>query len=491
MAAPAGKRSDRLQHLLHEAEILRRNGSLAQAEQRYRAAARLDPQDATVLVLLGTVLVAQERLQEASQVLRRAAALDPGGVDAHYNLGVAQQRLGRHEEAVASYARAVALDPDYGEAHNNLGNALQSAGRHQEALAHYERAIAAVPGYGIAHNNRGNALKALARYREAIASYGEALAIDPQDADAHYYTGLARLCLGEYAEGFREYEWRWKRPGAPRPARALPQPLWLGAEDLRGKSILLHAEQGLGDAIQFLRYAPLVAKMGATVLLQTHAPLLPLMRAVPGVSRVLAPGEDAPRTDFHCPLLSLPLAFGTTLQTIPAPGGCFAVDAARTAQWRAQLAEGGEKLVGVVWRGSALYENDAERSIGFAALSPLWEVPGVRFVSLQKELLDEERAPAAALPQLAHPGADFAGTAEMIAALDLVIAVDTGWVHWAGAIGIPAWVMLNFAPHWPWLTVREDSPWYPGARLYRQSAPGDWAPVIARVAAALREAVKP
>jgi ADP-heptose:LPS heptosyltransferase len=239
-------------------------------------------------------------------------------------------------------------------------------------------------------------------------------------------------------------------------------------------------EQGLGDAIQFVRYAPLIAAKGVNVLLETPAILAPLFAGLPGVSRIVIQGEPLPLTDFHCPLLSLPLAFGTTLETIPAIVPYLLADLQATAAWRTKLSKNGEKLVGLCWRGSADYRGDHERSIRFADFAPLLTVPGIRFVSLQKELTDEERRLAGALP-LVHPGEDFKSTAELIAALDLVISVDTAWAHWAGAIGKPFWVLLPFSPHWVWLMERADSPWYPTARLFRQSKIGDWKGVIRNV----------
>lgn len=448
-------------------------GQLALQERSLRRAINADPGDADARYNLGVILQQLQRHEEAIENFRASLRIR-AGADALLNIGVSLHALGRYTEALGSYAQALELDPGAAEAHNNAGNALQALGRHEESLAYYDRAIAANPGYLLAHNNRGNALKAIARYRDAIASYRRALEIDPQNADAHHLTGLTQLCLGEYAQGWQGLEWRWKTPGAAGPPRKLSQPLWHGSEDLRGKSILLQAEQGLGDTIQFARYAPLVAERGATVLLDQYAPLVPLMQGIPGVSRVLAPQDPVPPIDFQCPLLSLPLAFGTTLDTIPPAIPYLTLALEEASSRRAKLGGGGAKLVGLCWRGKPGYVNDAQRSIRFAELAPLWSVPDVRFVSLQKELTDDEHAQALALTHFVHPGADFRSTAEMIAALDLVITVDTAWLHWAGSIGKPAWALLDFAPHWAWLTEREDSPWYPSVRLLRQAAPGEW-----------------
>ncbi len=446
-----------------------------------RKAINADPKNADARYNLGVILQQLQRHEEAIASFRASLQMR-AGADALLNIGVSLHALGRYAEALESYAQALELDPGAVEGHNNAGNALQALGRHEESLAFYDRAIAANPGYVLAHNNRGNALKAIARYGEAIASYRRALEIDPQDADAHHLIGLTQLCLGEYAQGWQGLEWRWKTPGAPGPLRKLSQPLWHGSEDLRGKSILLQAEQGLGDTIQFARYAPLVAERGATVLLDLYAPLVPLMQGIPGVSRVLAPSDPVPPIHLQCPLLSLPLAFGTTLANIPPPISYVSLNTSEASGRRAKIEGGGVKLVGLCWRGNPGYVDDAQRGIRFAELAPLWSVPGVRFVSLQRELIGDEQTQASALRQFVHPGEDFPSTAKMIAALDLVITVDTGWLHWAGSIGTPAWALLNFAPHWVWLTEREDSPWYPSMRLLRQAAPGEWGGVIGRAA---------
>jgi len=500
----------RVQALVQEAEILRRHGNVGEAARRCRQALRLEPANLGLAALMGELLAAQGEMEEAVRFLRRVAAARTQDADAQYNLGVALQRLGRHEEALAplqssaalrgegadvlaaiglalqetgrvdgaieKYRRALELAPGEPVLHNNLGNALQALSRYDEAIGHYRAALAADPGYLVAHNNLGNALRALGRHAEAIESYRRAIALDPENADAHYYIGLAQLCLGDYAEGWRGYDYRHRRPEAGTP-RKFREPLWLGKEDLRGKSILLHAEQGLGDVLQFARYAPLVAQKGAAVLLEVYAPLAPLMREVPGVSRVLVQGERPPQYDFHCPLASLPLAFGTTLETIPPP--------VRYAR-RAAHGEGGLR-VGVCWRGSALYVNDRQRSVPMEVFAPLLHVPGIRFVSLQKDLATEEVRLAAGLGDFIHSDADFAGTASTICTLDLVVTIDTAWGPWSACVGTPAWVLVNSAPHWVWLTGREDSPWYPGLRLFRQRAPGEWHEVIERAARALAE----
>jgi tetratricopeptide (TPR) repeat protein len=427
------------------------------------------------------VLRALKRFAEALADYDRALAQRPGYADAWNNRGIALAKLRRHGEALESHGRALELAPGNPEFHNNRGVALKEVQRHGEALADYEAALALRPDYPEALNNRGQALQACGRYEESLACYTQALALRPAYAEAHTNLGLCRLLLGDYAQGWPEYEWRWKNPALELAPRSFAQPQWDGAQDLRGKRILLHMEQGLGDAIMALRYVPLVAARDAQVVFEVAPALAPLLAGLAGEYRVVLQGAALPETDFHCPLLSLPLAFGTTVESIPAKIPYLVADGEAAAAWRGRLAPQGGMLVGLCWRGNPDYPRDAERSFEFARLAPLFELPGIRFVGLQKEMLDEERRLAATLPRFVHPGADFADTAALLAALDLVITVDTSWGHWAGAIGKPVWVLLPFSPHWPWLTEREDSPWYPTARLFRQPGIGNWNHVVRTV----------
>ena len=460
-------------------------GSAAAALASFERSLALRPDYAEALYNRANVLRELQRHAEAIAGYEQAIALKPGYADAWNNRGISLASLRRHGEAVASYDRAIALAPAYAEAHNNRGVSLRDLQRAEEALASHDAALALRPAYPEGFNNRGQALEALGCHTEALVSYGRAIELRPAYHDAIANRGLCRLLQGDYARGWPDYEERWKSALLAPALRQFACARWHGQEDLRGKRILLHMEQGLGDAIMALRYVPLVAARGAEVTLEIARALAPLLAGLQGVHRLVHQGEALPETDFHCPLLSLPLAFGTTLESIPAAIPYLAADKAAAAAWRARLAPRGEKLVGLSWRGNPDYPRDAERSFAFARYAPLLGLPGIRCVGLQKELLDEERRAAAALPGFVHPGADFAGTAALVAALDLVVTVDTSWGHWAGAIGKPVWVLLAYSPHWPWLTGRTDSPWYPSARLFRQPAPGDWDSVIGNVKKAL------
>ena len=418
------------------------------------------------------------RLAEAVTSFDRAIALDPDNAVACNNRGSALQSLGRLTEACSDFERAIALDPRFAKACSNLGNVLCELGRVDEGLSLYDRAIELNPDLAEAHSNRGNALQDLMRHDEALASLARAVALKPDFASAYWNESLTRLLLGDFEAGWKLYEWRW-RVDVPNWPAAIPR--WHGEEPLGGKTIVLHAEQGLGDAIQFCRYAKRVAARGATVLLQVRPALAALLRNVEGVSRVAAGGERLSPHDFHCPLLSLPLAFKTRLETIPTDIPYLLADPKRVGRWHERL--GAAPRVGVVWAGSATHKNDRNRSIALAEM--LRAIPaGLRCWSLQRELRDGDRELLRQRPEIIHLGdelADLTDTAALLSQLDLVISVDTAVVHLAGALGRPVWVLLPFAPDWRWLLDRDDSPWYPTARLFRQTAIGDWASVLSRV----------
>jgi tetratricopeptide (TPR) repeat protein len=491
MAASAGNRTARAERVLQEAAVLMRHGNFEEAVRRYRAALKLAPQDSDVHYNLGIALARAGRHEEALASLRRSLAIGPGAADAHVNIGDSLQALGRHADAIASYAQALVLQPDLAEAHNNGGNALQALGRYAEALPRYEKAIAARPGYAVAICNLGNTLRALDRQSEALECYRRAQEIDPQEADPYYYEAVGRLRAGDFAIGWAKYEWRWRRRDFPNRPRNPGVPLWLGQEDLGGKTILLHAEQGLGDCIQFVRYAPLVAARGASVVLEVYPALVGPLASLRDVAMIVAPGSSLPRLDFHCPLMSLPLAFRTTLQSVPGSVPYLSVAADRIAHWRGALALGEDKLIGIAWSGNPKHDHGRTRDMSLACLESLLRVPRTRFVSLQKELSRHESQWLKQFSNVSHPGESFDRTAEMIGALDLVISVDTAWVHWAGAIGKPVWVLLatDTQSDWRWMTGRNDSPWYPTARLFRQPAFGDWSGAVEQAARTLAEFV--
>jgi tetratricopeptide (TPR) repeat protein len=381
----------------------------------------------------------------------------------------------------SSFDKAIALDPAHAGAHHNRGAVLHRLDRFEEAVASFDRAIAVSTTYANAFYHRGRALRELQRHDEALASYRQAIALDPDNAAAHWEAGLIALSHGDFAAGWQDYEWRFKVEEIASP-RDLAQPQWRGDAPLVGRTILLHAEQGLGDAIQFVRYAPLVAARGAAVILEVQRPLAALIQGMTGVSKLIRHGEPLPEFDLHCPLASLPLAFATTRDTVPAPIP-MRPPAERIAAWRARLPAATPR-VGLVWSGDARRKNDRNRSMPFEMLAPLIATAGIRFVSLQKEAREADLQALRrcdSVIDLAAQLEDFADTAAAIALLDLVIAVDTSVAHLAGSLGMPVWILLPITVDWRWLIDREDSPWYPTARLFRQDSPGDWPSVIARV----------
>ncbi len=458
-------------------------GRPVQAVESYDRAIAFNPAYAEVHNNRGIVLDHLKRYDEALASYDRAIALKPDYARAHNNRGVALGRLERHADALASYDRAVALKSDYADAFTNRGIALGELDRPAEALVSYERAIALNPRYAEAFYNRGNALRDLNRHMEAIGSYERALALKPDYAAAHWNLADCCLLLGDFARGWQEYEWRWKLERHENFKADFQRPLWLGAEPLQGGTILLHAELGFGDTLQFCRYAREVAALGARVVLEVQPALLPLLSGLEGVALAVARGDSLPLFDYHCPLMSLPLAFKTDLTSVPAHIPYLHSDAARVDHWRRKLRNTDKPRIGVVWSGSMALRND-RRSMALKELLPLmggW----AEWVSLQKEVRDSDAALLASRPDLRDAGAelnDFADTAALVELMDVVVTVDTSVAHVAGAMGKPVWIMLPFNPHdWRWMLDREDSIWYPTARVFRQPTNGDWASVVSRV----------
>ncbi|MFM8331524.1 MAG: tetratricopeptide repeat protein [Candidatus Methylumidiphilus sp.] len=507
---------------LRQAIALHQQGRLGPAETLYRAILQLRPNDFDALHLLGVVMIQKGRPGQAVGLISQALAANPAHPAAHLNLGNALQDLRRYEDALASFGRALELQPDYVEAMNNSGRVLQDLKRYEDALGFYSRALRIKPDYGKALANRGIALHHLMRFEEALASYEQALRATPGDAetlnnqgaalcaigrieeglacyaqaaqaqpglaDPHWHDSLIRLLLGDFGQGWKKHEWRWQTEAFASLRRDFRQPPWLGEESLRGKTILLHAEQGLGDTIQFCRYAKHVAAAGATVLLEVQTPgLMPLLAKLDGVSQTFVRGEALPDFDCHCPLLSLPLAFGTTLDTIPADPGYLAAAPERIDAWRAKLGATELPRIGLAWSGNTAHINDRARSIPLAQFARLAAGPA-QFISVQQEVRDSDNPTLQAHPEIAHFGGDltdFGETAALIANLDLVVTIDTSVAHLAAAMGKPTWLLLAFMPDWRWLLDRDDSPWYPTVRLFRQPGLGDWDGAIANAGRAL------
>jgi Tfp pilus assembly protein PilF len=462
-----------------------------EALKSYDRALALRPDYAEALVNRGGSLHDLKQPGEALKSYDRALASEPDNVEALTNRGVALHDLKRYDEALASHERALAVRPGDAAALNNRGVTLHKLRRLDEALASYDHALALRPDYAEAFVNRGVTLHDLARYGEALVSHDRAIALRPDDADAHFFGSLSRLLTGDFDHGWIEYEWR-KGASTGISKRDFQQPLWLGEDDIAGKTILLHSEQGFGDTIQFCRYVPLVAARGARVLVEVEGPLRDLMMGLAGAARIIAKGSPLPDFDFQCSLLSLPLAFKTQLETIPSGASYLRASRQAPPHWDTRLGMERRPKIGLAWAGNAKHIRDRERSISLSSLLPLLDVDAT-FVSLQKEVrapdtetLRENRN----ILQFGDELRDFSDTAALISQLDLVISVDTSVAHLAGALGKPVWVLLTRVPDWRWLLDRDDSPWYPTARLFRQGDTGEWNGVIARVCEALLKFVE-
>jgi tetratricopeptide (TPR) repeat protein len=478
--------------LNNRGNVLKGLKRLDEALASYDRSLAVRPNDAGVYHSRGNILMELGRLDEALASYDRSVAIRPNHAETYYNRGVTLQKMKRLDEALTSYERALALRPDYAEAFCNRGVILHELNRFDEALASYDRALIACPDLAEALSNRGNTLQALKRFDEALAGYMRAIAVRPDFADAHWHEALLRLLTGDFDRGWRKYEWRWETERLRNTKRKFTQPLWIEQTEIAGKTILLHAEQGFGDAIQFCRYVPLVAARGARVILEVQRPLVELMGDLAGAAQVVSRGDSMPDFDFHCPLLSLPLAFTTRLETIPSSTPYLRARSQALKKWGELLGPRGRPRIGLAWSGSPTHTNDRNRSISLSSLISLLDVDA-SFVSLQKDIRSDDAAVLKARSDLPHFGDalnDFSDTAALVSHLDLVIAVDTSVAHLAGALAKPVWVMLPFVPDWRWLLDRNDSPWYPSARLFRQDATRMWDGVIARVHAALHDFVQ-
>ena len=477
-----------LDGMLRDAAALHRAGRLAEAEPLYLAILHEVPAHFDALHLIGVVRQQQGRDAEAIAFIDRALALRPDNAAALSNRALSLRALGRAHEALACCDRALAVKPDFADAHNNRGLALAALKRPAEALKSYEAALSHAPAHIDALNNCGIALFEVNRLDEALVCFDRVLALRPGHVHGSWNRAQVLLLMGDFARGWPEHEGRLaSNPGLN---RGFTQPLWLGDAPLAGRTILLRAEQGLGDTIQFCRYAPMVAARGARVVLEVQRPLVDLMRTLDGAIEVVARGDALPAFDLHCPLLSLPLVFKTELTSIPARTPYLRAPAG-AIDWKSRLGTKRPRI-GLVWSGNPGHKRDAARSIPFYALMPLLDIDA-SFVSLQK---DVRASDAALLKQtgqvvdVADSLTSFAETASLIATLDLVISVDTSAAHLTGALGKPLWLLLPQVPDWRWLMGRDDSPWYPTARLFRQDTTRAWGGVVARIRAALEDFVR-
>jgi TolA-binding protein len=490
----------------------------AEAERCCRELIERDARHFDALHLLGVVCLDRSEFSDAVEYLVRAEAEREDDPMVHYHLGTALLGLKQYEHAEPPLRRAMTLRPDDRGALNNLGNALAGMGRHHEAIECFRQVLAAQPDHAPAHYNLGRSLAALDRLEEAVACFHAALGAGSTDAGrladvyaslgeallglgqydealatchamsglrsevAEWNESLALLLLGRYAEGWRKYEGRWHVADhdPPREGAHVPE-----LSEVAGKRILLFSEQGRGDMIQFARYAPMLVRQGARVALETYADLTALMRTLDGVETVIADGAPEPPADIVMPLLSLPLVFGTELHSIPAEVPYMYAPADRLASWRQRLGPRTRPRIGVAWWGS---QHIPKRSLPIETLLPVLSLPGLEFHALQQEIPPAQLEWLAAHPVMHDHSSelrDFADTAALISLLDIVVTIDTSVAHLAGALGKPVWIMLPHSADWRWLLERDDSPWYPTARLFRQQRRGEWNGVVADVVEAL------
>ncbi|WP_027780990.1 MULTISPECIES: tetratricopeptide repeat protein [Burkholderia] len=476
----------RLDALCDSAAVLERLGRADEALARCERVLAVDPAHARALASRGNALLQLERYDDALDSYVRALDIDPRAADTLCNRGTALRYLKRFDAALASYDAALALDADFADAWMNRGSVLQALHRYDDAAASLDRALALSPDHATNWLARGNLLADMGQADDALAAYDRAIALQPDFSGAHCARASLYLTEGNFARGWPGYEWRLRDAQLARHARPFTQPVWRGDEPLDGKTILIHAEPSLDDTLQFCRYVSLVAARGARVVLEVQPSMRALMASLAGAPRVIARGEPLPAFDCHVPLPSLPHAFRTETDTIPSPAAYLHADPQRTRQWDARLGARRRPRIGLAWTGNPEHRDDRNRSIDFARLAPLFDLD-VDWFSLQQSVHEHDEPLLAEAPILCVDDelGDFADTAALIGALDLVIAVDSAIAHLAGALGARVWVLLPDPPEWRWMRAREDSPWYASARLFRQTAPHNWADVIDAVRAAI------
>ena len=474
---------------LAESRRLQETGDLQGAIATATAVLAQHPRDPRVFMRLGTLHLLQQRFDEAETHYRRGLELDPANADWHYNLALVYGGRGDSTRAIASYRSAIARQPAHRDAHFNLATELHEIDELEDAIDHYLAADAIEPGHRDVLTGAGLAMLELDRLDEACACFERILEHHPDYPEARLYRGLAELKLGDYAHGWDDYEFRLDTDEIRSMRRYYPGNAWNG-EDVAGRTVMLVAEQGFGDAIQFARFAPLLMERGARVLLEAPRPLVSLLRSIPGLE-VIPRDDPLPRYDYYAYLMSLPRYFARSLESVPARVPYLAPSADKVAAWKQRLASDHNLRVGLVWAGDPhknhpkRYRADRRRSAPLARLATLGTVPGITWYSLQKgDAADQARGPNAPFPivDLTDELESFDDTAALIEALDLVVAVDTAVGHLAGALAKPTWSMLRYDCCWRWLKDRTDSPWYPQARLYRQPQRFDWESVAATVA---------
>ena len=441
---------------------------------------------------LGEILADQGKFDEAISAYQTAIELNPRDSQSHIAYGILLRQRGRLEDTVSIYKAALAIEPNSAEVLTNLGNAYSDQGNLVDAVECHRRSLAIKPNSAIAWSNLGQVLQQNGELDESLECYRKAIAVDSNCSKARFNRSLVLLLKGDLERGFEEFEWRWKDSC---PAREFSCPLWDGSP-LEGKAILLHAEQGLGDTIQFIRYARRIQQMGPRrVIVECQPALVPLLKSCKGIDMLIPRGEVLPRFDTHAPLMSLPRILKTSLQDIPAETPYLKAKPELVVHWKQVLAAIRDVRVGIVWQGGTGYPKDKIRSIPLKQFEGLSQLPGVQLISLQKgfgieQLAEVEFSPMDFSDKLDETTGPLMDTAALLENVDLLIACDTAIAHLAGALGVPTWIVLNTQPDWRWMIDREDSPWYSSVRLFRQSKANDWAEVFSRIQQSLKREVE-
>lgn len=498
-------------------------GKLASAEPIYRQVLERDPDHADAMALLGLIAHQTGNQDAAIELIERSLEFAPAVPWPHNNLGEAYRAAARIDDAIERYRTAIEIKPDYADAwnnlgialaakgqlsqaeeayrtathhnprsaqaHANLGDLLDQTGRPNEAIAAWQQAVVSNPNYAKAHHNLGVAFGDQGDYATALRHSTRAVELEPDHADAHFNLGVIHLLNGDFLRGFEQYEWRQRCAGFAATHARFAAPMWDGSP-LEGKTILLHAEQGLGDALQFARYMPIVAARGGRVVLQCQPELVRLLQSAGGASHIVGRGEPVPQHDVHCPLLSLPRIFRTEVDTVPVRVPYLSVDHATLNMWRSRIRPSAKLKVGLCWQGSREHKNDKNRSIPPALLTSLADVQDVEWYCLQKRTSLALPSPDITMFDLMPDAHDFDDTAAIVSQMNLVITVDTSVAHLAGALGKAVWTLLPFAPDWRWMLRREDTPWYPTMTLLRQPTKGNWKHVMDRARAKLATVVE-
>ena len=471
---------------LAKAKSLHDQNDLEKAKAIYLALFNAHPNDTRVLTALGAVCLKQENIDAGIKWLNASLAVDPSQVAALSNLSVALLKKHQYKAALEKVDLAISLNPDFADAYSNRGNVMTKLERLEEALKSYDTAIKLRPLNSNFYNVRAVVLQNLNRLDEALLDYDKSIALQRDNASAYFNKSYLKLLMGDFAQGWRLYEWRWKGY-AKKNFRNYPQPLWLGNAALTNKTILIHLEQGLGDFIQLCRYIPMIKSLGAKIIIETHASLMSIASSLDKDATIVEKKKKLPPFDYYCPIMSLPLAFNTTLENIPNKVPYLFIEQEKQKNVHSALAPKTKLRIGLVWSGSLNNEIDSgfwrRRSIQLKLLASLVNLP-VEFHSLNKDVTAEDASVLVSFKQIHNHQDelnDFTDTAALVNEMDLIISIDTSVAHLAGALGKPVWIMVPYAQDYRWLIEREDSPWYPTATLFRQQSPGEWASVLGRV----------